>query len=242
MTFDPDSRFGRTALLVGEAGVQRLAAAQVALFGLGGVGAYAAEAIARAGIGRITLVDFDLVEPSNLNRQLVALESTLGRPKVEVARERIADIHPAAQVTAVQAFAGPGNIASLIQGADFVIDAIDTVDAKVALLIACRQAGIPVVSCMGAARQRSTSGIQVADLSQTRQCPLARIIRQRLRKAGISEGIPCVYSEAPAQAGAFLAEPADTPRQKQPQGSISFVPGIVGLTAAGVVINALLDA
>jgi len=247
MPENTDARFSRTELLIGEEGVRRLAAAHITLFGLGGVGAYAAEAVARAGVGRITLVDCDVVEPSNLNRQLVALESTLGRAKVEVAKERIRDIHPQAIVSAIRTYAGPDNLDALLEGAEFVIDAIDAVDAKVHLLSACHRRRIPVVSCMGAARKLRPTGVRVADLRQTRQCPLARTVRQRLRKEGILEGILCVFTEEPARPNLHTPASPDSrdefqelPQKTLPQGSISYVPGIVGLTAAGVAISALL--
>lgn len=242
-----DARFSRTELLIGEEGVRRLAAAHITLFGLGGVGSFAAEAVARAGVGRITLVDFDVVESSNLNRQLLALESTLGRAKVDVAKDRIHDIHPRASVKAIKALAGPDNLDALLEGAECVIDAIDMIDAKVHLLSACYRRQIPVVSCMGAARKLRPTGVRVADLRQTRQCPLARTVRQRLRKEGILEGILCVFTEEPARPCPSADEPSDSPndfqnlsRKASPQGSISYVPGLIGLTAAGVAISALL--
>jgi tRNA A37 threonylcarbamoyladenosine dehydratase len=243
-----DDRFGRTELLVGADGLQRLAEATVAVFGLGGVGSYAVEAIARAGVGHILLVDFDVVEVSNLNRQLFALGNTLGQPKVEIAKARIREINPAACVDARQSFAGPDNLDDLLPpGLGYAIDAIDSVAAKVHLLATLRQRGIFAVSCMGAANKLSPTGIRVEDIGRTRACPLARVVRQRLRKLGITNGIPCVYSEE--NLGAVESVPdADTEdsgektwRKTRVQGSISYVPGIIGLTAAGVVINEILD-
>ena len=242
MTQGPDARFGRTELLVGAEGLRRLAEAHVAIFGLGGVGSYAVEAIARAGVGHIRLVDFDTLEPSNLNRQLFALESTLGRPKVDVARERIADIHSKARVEAIRAFADAENLDELLAGMDYVIDAIDTVHAKVALLTAAHQRGLPVVSCMGAANKLLPTDIRVADIRDTEYCPLARVIRQRLRKAGIETAIRCVYSTENRGIVEDTAENPEGLRKTRIQGSIAYVPGIIGLTAAGLVVSDMLQA
>lgn len=226
----------RTELLVGAAGIQRLRNASVAVFGLGGVGGYAAEAIARAGVGHITLVDFDIVDPTNRNRQLLALRSTEGRKKVEVARERMLDINPDADVRALAKQVDEDNAAALLEGVKYLIDAIDQVRAKAALLETAYAAGLQVVSCMGAASKLSPAGVRVADISETEQCPLARKIRLRLRKAGIHTGIRCVYSQENTRIGP-AQEPAARPRVR---GAISYVPGLVGLTAAGVVVNEIL--
>lgn len=245
-----DDRFGRTELLVGAAGAERLTAATVAVFGLGGVGSYAAEAIARAGVGHILLVDFDRIEPSNLNRQLYALGSTVGRLKAEVARERILDINPDARVEAFACFAGPDNLDGLlIPALTHAVDAIDSVAAKTHLLETLHRRGIFAVSCMGAANKRSPEGVRVADIGNTRGCPLARVIRQRLRKRGIVSGIRCVYSEenqaqseeTPETSVEEVAEGAPVWRKRRAQGSISYVPALFGLTAAGVVIEDILE-
>ncbi len=230
----------RTERLVGKAGVQRLAGASVAVFGLGGVGGHAAEAIARAGVGRVTLVDFDTVEPTNRNRQLLALRSTEGRLKAEVARERILDINPGAEVRAWAEKVNETNAARLLEGVEYVIDAIDMVSAKVALLETACTGGQHVVSCMGAANKLSTAGVLVADISATQHCPLARKIRLRLRKSGIHTGIQCVYSHENLRIGPAETN-ADVPGPRV-QGSISYVPGLLGLTAAGLTVNAVLGA
>ena len=238
--------FGRTELLVGEEGVRALAKAHVTVFGLGGVGSYAVEALARAGVGRLTLVDFDVIEASNLNRQLVALHSTLGRSKVDVAAERIRDINPHAQVHTIASFAERETLDALLEDSpDHVVDAIDTVGAKVALLETTFRRGLPVVSCMGAANKLMPTGIQVADIADTCYCPLARAVRLGLRKRGIEGGIRCVYSHE--DRGVVRSADTDSAETSRPakqriQGSISYVPGIVGLTAAGLVICGLLGA
>ncbi len=229
-------RFARTRLLVGDVGLERLKNATAVLFGLGGVGSYAAEAIARAGVGRIVLIDSDCVELSNLNRQLVALESTLGMPKVAVARARILDINPDVQVETHETFVTPENAPGFVDDPRaFYIDAIDNLPAKLALLRLFHETGVDAVSCMGAASKLAVSGIRVADISVTAHCRLARRIRQKLRKEGITQGIRCVYSEAPPVPGTNGEESLSKAR-----GTISYVPGLVGLTAAGVIINDIL--
>lgn len=243
-----DDRFGRTELLVGTDGVMRLSGATVAMFGLGGVGSYAVEAIARAGAGHIILVDFDRVALSNLNRQLFALESTIGCLKVEAARERIHDIHPGAQVDIYPCFAGPDTLDTILSPAvRYAVDAIDSVSAKIHLLTTLHQRGIFTVSCMGAANKLSPQGIRVSDIGDTRYCPLARVVRQGLRKNGITRGIQCIYSEenqrtlhTPEDAG-LEPEPPGVWRKTRVQGSISYVPALIGLTAAGVIIQQILS-
>ena len=234
-----DDRFSRTRLLVGEEGVARLANAHVAVIGLGGVGGYALEALARAGIGRLFLADGDTVDPSNLNRQVLALDSTLGLPKVEAARERVRGINPGARVETIRDFLTPDNVAALIPlDLDYAIDAIDTVATKVHLIAAFCRRGVSVVSCMGAGGKLLPTGVQIADISRTKSCPLARAVRQQLRKLGIFEGVPCVYSEEPPRA----PDEELTCQGKRIQGTIAHVPGIIGLTAAGWVIHQIVSA
>lgn len=237
-----ETRHSRTELLVGVDGLRRLGAAHAAIFGLGGVGSYAAEAIARAGVGAITLVDFDAVAPSNINRQLIALESTLGQAKVDVARQRIHEINPDARVTAMCERAVAQVIdRALDAGAGFVIDAIDHIQDKVALITAACRRGVPLVSCMGAANKISPTGILVADISETRDCSLARAVRQRLRKLGIVSGVRCVYSRENRRSTRTVTSGEAVTKQRV-QGSISYVPGIVGLTAAGLIVCDILSA
>jgi tRNA threonylcarbamoyladenosine dehydratase len=231
---------GRTELLVGEDGIQRLAAAKVFVFGLGGVGGYAAEALARAGVGRLVLCDFDTVTPSNLNRQVLALRSTIDQPKVRLAAARIHDISPHVQVKIEERFAEPENIDEILGDEPaYIIDAIDSIYAKVALLAAAHQRGWLAVSCMGAGNRLSPTGIRIEDISETKDCPLARVVRKGLRKQGILEGIRCVYTRECNSIAHDYGMNADK-RKHRVQGSISYVPGIVGLTAAGEVIQAIL--
>ncbi len=228
-----EDRFSRTRLLVGEAGLARLAGAVVAVVGLGGVGGYAVEAIARAGVGRLVLVDFDHVVPSNLNRQILATESTLGKGKTEVAAERVAGLHPGCETLVRPMRLTPENVSTVLtEEVTHVIDAIDDVPAKVALLTALHARGVPHVACMGAGGLTDPTGIEVADIGRTRGCPLARAVRLRLRKAGIARGVRCVYTPRPRLP---VSRPAGAART--PQGTLSFMPGLIGLTAAGVIIN-----
>ncbi len=226
----------RTALLLGEEGVSRLKKAAVAVFGIGGVGGYACEALARAGVGRLLLVDDDTVSESNLNRQIIALRSTVGMPKVEVMAGRIRDIDPEIEVETRQAFYSPDTADSFdLSGYSYVIDAIDTVSAKVELICRAKAAGVPIISCMGAGNKLDPTRFTVTDLSKTETCPLARVLRQQLRKRDITH-LQVVYSTEPPLTP--LETVADGGRRQIP-GSLSFVPSAAGLTAAGAVIRAI---
>lgn len=228
----------RTALLLGEEGVNRLKGAYVTVFGIGGVGGFACEALARAGVGRLLLVDDDTVSESNLNRQIVALRSTIGRPKVEVMAQRIGDIDPAIRVETRQCFFSEENAGSFDFSAfSYVVDAIDTVSAKVELICRAKEANTPIVSCMGAGNKLDPTKFVVTDLAKTETCPLARVLRQRLRKKGI-EHLQVVYSTEPAMTPLEII--ADVGRKQLP-GSISFVPSAAGLVAAGAVIRGLTE-
>lgn len=228
----------RTALLLGEEGVNKLKGAYVAVFGIGGVGGFACEALARAGVGRMLLVDDDTVSESNLNRQIVALRSTIGCPKVEVMAERIRDIDPAIKVETRPCFFSEENADSFDFSAfSYVVDAIDTVSAKVELICRAKGASTPIVSCMGAGNKLDPTKFVVTDLAKTETCPLARVLRQRLRKKGI-EHLQVVYSTEPAMTPLEII--ADGGRKQLP-GSVSFVPSAAGLVAAGAVIRALCE-
>lgn len=217
-----EEMYDRTRILAGDEGVERLKGASVLVMGTGGVGSYAAEAIGRAGVGRVTLMDGDSVQASNLNRQLVALTSTLGRNKAEVMAERIRDIDPDAEVNAVPEFYKTGEEIDLTQF-DWVIDAIDDVDAKTELIRRATESGVNIISAMGAAGKFGTDFI-VEDISKTQTCPLAKVMRKRLRAIGI-EHLPVVYSkEKPVPRTGDL-------------GTLSYVPGSMGLTLAGYVIR-----
>lgn len=238
--------WARTEMLLGPEGCERLANATVAVFGLGGVGSFAVEALARAGVGQLRVVDHDVVNPTNLNRQLFGLHSTLGTPKVEAARARILDINPACEVDARQAFIQNETVDALLAPrVDVVIDAIDSLNAKTALLQACVEGGVPVISSMGAGGRMDGGLIQVGDLAETRLCPLATKLRQRLRRRGIPGGIRCVYSLEPRRSSLPPQERdmdahVGAGRRRTPLGTISFIPAMFGMRAAQEAIAILL--
>ena len=220
-----NDRDSRTLKLIGEEGLARLKASSVLIVGVGGVGSYAAEAVARAGVGCITVMDGDSVQPSNLNRQLIALTSTLGRNKADVMAERIRDINPDTDVTALARFYEEDDALDL-NAFDWVIDAIDSVIAKTALIKTAVEKDVNIVSAMGAAGKFDTQ-FKVADISKTSTCPLAKVMRKRLREIGI-EHLPVVYSEE-----------KPVPRDGD-LGTLSYVPGSAGLCLAGYVIRSIV--
>lgn len=233
------SDFSRTALLIGEEGLARLAGGRVLAAGLGGVGSYAVEALARAGVGNLTLVDHDTVQPSNLNRQLHALTSTLGRPKVAVMAERLLQINPALQVVSLHELITPDNVPELLaSGYDLVLDAIDTFSAKLALLRSCVERRIPVISSMGAAGKIDPTRIQIADISDSQGCRLARKLRKELRRSGIGGGVTVVYSDEPCSLER-RGEP-EAAGERRPLGSISYLPAAFGLFMASEAVRQLL--
>ena len=243
----PESRFHRTELLVGDGGMRLLAESHVAVFGIGGVGSYAAEALARAAVGRLTLVDYDRVVPSNMNRQLHATEATLGQWKVEAMAERIQSINPAARITARPVRFDHSSAEKLLDfDFDYVIDAMDIVRAKILLLTHCLTNTIPAVSSMGAANKLSPRNIVLSDIGESRYCPLARRVRKELRKHGVVTGINVVYADElplvkPAPAEPRARQPnADELLPKRPQGTISYVPALFGLYCASAAIETLL--
>lgn len=218
-------RLERTALLLSPAQMERLEHAHVMLFGLGGVGGHAAEALARGGVGKLTLVDHDVVSPSNLNRQLAALESTVGRPKAQVLSARLRDAAPDAEIVAVEAFYLPESPVPIPQDVSVVVDAIDTVSAKLHLAQTCYERGIPLISCMGMGNRLDPTLIRVGDIFETSGCPLCRVMRQGLRKRNIPS-LRCVYS----------LEPAIGTGGRLP-GSVSFVPPVAGLFLAAEAVR-----
>ncbi len=238
--------FERTALLLGAAGVEKLSRCRVAVFGIGGVGGYCAEALARAGVGELLLVDGDRVEESNLNRQIVALHSTLGLPKAEVMARRIADINPACRVTARVCFYDAGTADRFDFSAfDYIADAVDDIDAKTDIITRAAEAHVPVISAMGAGNKLFPEQFEVADISRTQVCPLARIVRRRLRERGIERGVKTVFSkEVPHATPARAEEPSGEGvygKERRPAvGSVSFVPSVMGLIMAGEAIRDLV--
>lgn len=217
-----DERYSRTVKMTGEDGLAKLRAAKVLIVGVGGVGSYAAEAVGRAGVGHITLMDGDSVQPSNLNRQLVALTSTLGRNKAEVMAERIKDIDPGTEVTVLARFYREDDELDLTVF-DWIIDAIDDVNAKTALIKTAKEKGVCIVSAMGAAGKSGTA-FRVSDIAKTNTCPLAKVMRKRLREAGI-EHLDVAWSDE-----------KPVPRDGE-LGTLSYVPGAAGLCLAGHVIK-----
>ena len=242
-------RFSRVERLLGPEKFRCLQGRFVTVVGLGAVGSYAVEGLARAGVGRLRLVDFDTVNSTNINRQLFALESTMGRPKAQVGRERVLDINPDCAVEAVEAFVDAETLAQVLTPKpDLLIDAIDAIGPKLELLAGAYERGIRVLSSMGAALRTDPGQIRVADLMETRECPLARRLRKRLRGRGVGPGILCVYSTEPVDFTYRDPEPAsaDDPqlergRQRRVLGSLPTVPGIFGLTLANLAIQLLAE-
>lgn len=246
--------FSRTELIIGKEGAARLASSTVAVVGVGGVGSWAAEALARAGIGGLVVVDHDLVCETNINRQSIALRSTVGRPKVEALRDRLLDINPDMRVEAIRSFYGPDTADGILRpGLAYVIDAIDTVSAKLDLIERAAALGIPIVSSMGAGNKLDPTRVEVADISDTLNCPLARVIRKRLRRRGIrhlrvvySSELPRAIQEAHDSPGQANGCPEDGPvgaggaARRSTPGSMSFVTPVFGFVAASVAIRDIL--
>lgn len=251
--------FSRTELLLGPDALERLSRCTVAIFGIGGVGSYVAEALARSGVGSFVLIDSDVVAASNINRQILALHSTVGRPKVEVMRERILDINPLAKVETQQLFLLPDNTARILQPDwDYIVDAIDTVSAKIELAVQATALGLPIISSMGAGNKLDPTRFEVTDLYQTSVCPLSKVMRRELRKRGVDH-LKVVYSPeepmSPAASESALPDPMgaqnpepvldDTlpraPYKRRIPGSVAFVPSVVGLIIAGAVVKDLIQ-
>jgi len=230
-----EERFIRTSLLLGEEGLILLGKTKVAVCGLGGVGSAACEALARSGVGALCLIDFDKIAASNINRQIPALESTVGRRKTEVMAERIAQINPACEVSEKPVLLNSENVAELLAGAGWVVDAIDDVPGKVAIIKYCQESGIGIVSSMGTGNKLHPELLRMGDIAETSVCPLARTMRQRLRQVGIIKGVQVVYS----------TEPPISPKSKLPEGertigSIAFVPPVAGMILAGYVVRKIV--
>ena len=229
--------FIRTRMLLGDSAMERLEKARVAVFGIGGVGGYTVEALARAGIGRLDLIDSDTVGLSNLNRQLLATHSTVGMLKVEAAKQRILDINPRAVVRTYPVFYTPETADQFdFTQYDYIVDAIDTVTGKLALVERAAAAGTPIICCMGTGNKLDPSRFEVTDISKTSMCPLARIMRKELGKRGIRH-LKVVYSQEEALTPTGWEEEAAAIGKRQIPGSVSFVPGAAGLILAGAVIR-----
>ena len=239
-------QLSRTAKLIGKENIERLASARVAVFGVGGVGGFTVEALARSGIGHIELIDHDTVALSNLNRQIIATRDTIGRDKVEVMKERILSINPDAEVVVHKCFFLPENKDEFdFSKFTYVVDAVDTVTAKIAIIEEAKKAGVPVISSMGTGNKLDPTKFEVEDISKTSVCPLAKVMRRELKKRGISH-VKVVYSkeeaitpieENVALLGSEQNNEVTEGRKKIAPGSISFVPSVAGLIIAGEVIK-----
>ena len=231
----------RTAMLLGEEAVEKLQKARVAIFGIGGVGGYTLEALARAGIGRLDLIDSDTVSRSNINRQILATQSTVGMSKVEAGKKRLLDINPDCVVRTWEIFYTPETADQFdFTQYDYIVDAIDTVTGKLQLIQRAHECGTPIISCMGTGNKLDASAFEVSDISKTTMCPLARIVRKELGKRGIKH-LKVVYSKEEALSPTGWEEEAKALGKRQIPGSVSFVPGAAGLILAGEVIRDLIQ-
>ena len=226
--------FSRSALILGDDSIKKLSSSRVIIFGLGGVGGYAVEALARTGVGKLDLVDNDEVSLSNLNRQIYALHSTVGKDKVDVAADRVLDINPDCVVTKHKIFYLPETADQInLSDYDYIVDCIDTVSAKLELVMRAKEANVPIISSMGTGNKLDPSKLKIADISKTSVCPLARVMRQELRKRGIYH-LKCVFS---------IEEPATVSIEsgsRHVPGSVAFVPSVAGLMLSGEVIKDLI--
>lgn len=244
-------RFTRTELLIGSDGLAKLARKKVAVFGIGGVGSFVVEALARSGIGALTLIDYDDVSITNLNRQIHALESTIGRPKVEVMAERLLEINPAIRLTLHRKFYSTSNREELVTlDLDYVVDAIDTVTSKVDLILRCLEIDVPIISSMGTGNKLNPLCFKLSDINKTHTDPLAKAVRRLLRERGVTDGVQVLFStEIPQRLEPVCPETESrnqrddfetNVQRKQVPGSISFVPPVAGMIIAGAVIRNLL--
>lgn len=247
------NEFSRTELLIGKKAVEKLTKSKVAVFGIGGVGTFAVEGLVRSGVGKLVLVDDDCICLTNINRQLHATRKTIGQPKVKVMKDRILDINPQAEVIIHQTFYTPDCAAELITlDLDYIIDAVDTVSAKIDLIINAEQRGIPIISCMGAGNKLDPTKFEIADIYDTSVCPLAKVMRRELRKRGV-KGLKVVYSkEEPLKPLETESPPINNcigphgsdetgPISRRVPGSIAFVPSVAGLLIAGEVVRDLIE-
>lgn len=224
--------FERTAMLLGEDAIEKLSNSKVAILGVGGVGGFIAEALARSGVGAIDLFDNDTVSASNINRQIIALHSTIGRYKTDVMKERILDINPNCKVGAYNLFYGVDTANSIdLSQYDYVADAIDSVKSKVLLIVKCKEVNIPIISAMGAGNKLNPMAFEIADLSKTTVCPLARVMRKELKAKGITHLKVCYSKEEP------IVPAQTTTEGRTPPGSTAFSPSVMGLIIASEIIK-----
>lgn len=234
------NEFSRTELLIGAEGVERLKNARVAIFGVGGVGGHAMEALARSGIGTIDVIDDDTVSVTNINRQILATQKTVGKYKTDVAKERILEINPEAHIFTHKMFFLPENANQFeFKQYDYIVDAIDTVSGKLSLAEQAQKAGVPIISSMGAGNKMDPTAFEVADIYETSVCPLAKVMRRELKKRGIKK-LKVVYSKEKPLMPKESEEQMTSARRQIP-GSVSFVPSVAGLIIAGEVVKDLLE-
>ena len=231
----------RTTLLLGPDKIELLRRANVLVVGLGGVGAYAAEMIARSGVGRMTIADADTVSESNINRQLIALHSTIGRQKADLMKERLLDINPELELTVVNKFIKDDETDQLLDSDkfDYIVDAIDTLSPKLALIKGALDRNIPLVSSMGAGAKTDPTKMEICDIDKTHHCPLAHMLRKRLHKIGIRTGFQAVFSPEPVREGAMIL--CEEQNKKSNTGTISYIPAMFGIGCASVVIRGLIN-
>ncbi len=242
------NQFSRTTQLLGEQAMGKIKNAKVTIFGLGAVGSFATESLARTGVGTLRLVDFDRVDPSNINRQLFALHSTIDKEKAELAKNRVKDINPDCNIEIYSSFVNAQSLVDLLSDdMNVIVDAIDGLNSKINLLIEAKKMNLPVVSSMGAGGRTDVSKIEIGDISETNVCPLARVVRQRLHRRGVYEGIRAVYSiEKPMNKQPFKSEDSVDAlpthgRSRPPIGTVSWIPGIFGLSIASEVIRLIIE-
>lgn len=233
------NQFSRTELLIGKDGIEKLKTSKVAVFGIGGVGSFVVEGLARAGIGNFILVDNDKVSLTNLNRQIIATHKTLEKPKVKVAKERILEINPEANVEIYQEFFTPDSKEIFDNTIHYIVDSVDTVTAKIELVVRAKRLNIPIISCMGTGNKLDPTRFEVTDIYKTSMCPLAKVMRKELKVRGIKD-LKVVYSkEEPLKIDNTVE--IETSAKKQVPGSISFVPSVAGLIIAGEVVKDILN-
>lgn len=235
-----EEMYARTAMLLGEEAIEKLKSSRVAVFGIGGVGGYVAEALVRAGVGTLNLIDNDVVCESNLNRQIIATRSAIGQPKVEVMAARIKDINPECQVNAHQCFYLPETAGQFdFSKYDYVVDAIDTVTGKIQLVMQAKAAGVPIISCMGTGNKLDPTRLEIADIYKTSVCPLAKVMRRELKTRGV-DSLKVLYSKEEPRKPVITYE-SDVPETRRATpGSVSFVPSVAGLIIASEVIKDLV--
>lgn len=233
-----ESQFSRTELLIGKDSIEKLKKAKVAIFGIGGVGSYVVEGLARVGISNFILVDKDTISESNINRQIIATTKTIGRSKVQVAKERILDINTNAKVSIYQEFFMPESTGILDDSIDYVVDCVDTVTAKIELVVRAKKLNIPIISCMGTGNKLDPTKFEISDIYKTSVCPLAKVMRKELRARGI-ENLKVIFSkEEPIKTNNIYE---NIRLKKHVPGSISFVPSVAGLIIAGEVVKDIIN-